>query len=59
MSDNRLKEVESYNRLFILGGKGCSEDTFRSEFGKFGRIKDVFIMKDKQTGDDRGKKYCH
>lgn len=55
MNDQRTKEVESYNRLFILGGKGCSDDTFRNEFGKFGRIKDIFIMKDKHSGEDRGK----
>ena len=48
------RDVESYNRLFILGGKGCSEETFRREFGQFGQIKDVYIMKEKGSGEDRG-----
>jgi RNA recognition motif-containing protein len=54
MNEAKDRDAESYNRLFILGGKGCSEETFRKEFGKFGHITDIYIMKDKGSGEDRG-----
>ncbi len=42
------------SRLFILGGKGASEEEFRECFGKFGQIKDVWIVKDRRTNEDKG-----
>ena len=44
-----------HTRLFILGGKGISEEEFRETFGSYGTIKDVWVVKDKVTNEDRGK----
>ena len=42
------------SRLFILAGKGVNEDSFRAEFEKFGKIDDFWIVKDRQTKEDKG-----
>ena len=42
------------SRLFILGGKGASEEEFRECFGKWGEIKDIWIVKDRRTNEDKG-----
>ena len=42
------------SRLFILGGKGKDEETFRELFGKYGEVKDVWILKDRRTNEDKG-----
>ena len=46
------------SRLFILGGKGANEEEFREVFGKFGEIKDVWILKDRRTNEDKGEWQC-
>lgn len=51
MPDDR--EV-SYNRIFILGGKDCAEDDLREAFEKYGTIKDVYIVKDRKSGEPKG-----
>lgn len=48
------QQEEAYNRLFILGGKGCSEDQWRQAFEAYGQIKDVWIVKDRNSGDEKG-----
>ena len=48
------KEEETFNRLFILGGKGCSEEDVRSTFEQYGTVKNVWIVKDRVTGADKG-----
>jgi len=50
----KLGAGDNYNRIFILGGKGCSEEELRDTFGKFGDIKDVHIIKDKKTSENKG-----
>lgn len=46
-----------HTRLFILGGKGISEEEFRETFGAYGTIKDVWIVKDKVTNESKGVVY--
>ena len=41
-------------RLFILAGKGMKEELFREKFEQFGKIEDLWIVKDKRTNDDKG-----
>ena len=43
------------SRLFILCQKGVSEKEFRDRFGEYGKIEDIWIVKDKRTNEDRGK----
>ena len=42
------------HRLFILGPKGIPEATWRDDFGKFGTIFKVNILKDKNTEQEKG-----
>ncbi len=49
----REGEVEG-SRLFILGGKGTSEEEFREVFSEYGEVKDVWIVRDKRTNEDKG-----
>jgi len=45
------------SRLFILCGKSTSEDELRNTFDKYGTIEDVWVVKDKSTGDSKGVVY--
>ena len=42
------------SRLFILYQKGISEEEFRCQFAEFGTIEDVWVIKDKQSNQERG-----
>lgn len=48
------------SRLFILAGKGIQEETFREKFEQYGKIQDLWIVKDKRTNEDKGqqKLFC-
>ena len=47
-------DPESYNRIFILGAKNCTEDSLREMFEKFGVVKDVYFVKDRRTEERKG-----
>ena len=51
---NAMQDPESYNRIFILGARDCTEDTLREEFSKFGTVKDVYFVKDRRTEERKG-----
>lgn len=44
-----------YSRLFIVGSKQLSEDDFRGAFSKFGEIEEVWVVKDRHTGERKGR----
>ena len=44
----------SYNRIFILGGKDCAEADLREAFEKYGTIKDIYMVKDRKSGEPKG-----
>lgn len=50
----KLKTGDNYNRIFILGGKECSEQEMKSMFAKFGDVKDIHIIRDKKTSESKG-----
>ncbi|KAL4222108.1 RNA-binding protein 45 [Mactra antiquata] len=50
-------DAQENSRLFILAGKGVKEDTLRSEFERFGKIEDLWIVKDRHTKEDKGVVY--
>lgn len=50
-------ESQDNCRLFILGGKGCSEEDFRTTFQQYGSIKDLWIVKDRNTNEQKGVVY--
>ena len=49
-SDNAVPN----SRLFILGGKGLDKEDWQATFGEYGEVQDVWIVKDRRTGDDKG-----
>lgn len=47
-------EDPPYSRLFIVGSKQLTEDDFRNAFSKFGEIEEIWVVKDRQTGERKG-----
>lgn len=45
------------SRLFIICNKSNTEEDFRKSFERFGDIEEIWVVKDKQTGDNKGKSY--
>lgn len=42
------------SRLFIVSNKTLTEDDFREAFAKFGNIEEIWVVKDRQTGERKG-----
>lgn len=42
------------SRLFIICNKTNSEEEFRESFSKFGTIEEIWIVKDKVSGEHKG-----
>ena len=42
------------SRLFIVCGKSVTEDDFREAFHKFGTIEEIWMVKDRTTGEPKG-----
>lgn len=42
------------SRLFIICNKTNTEEEFRESFSKFGTIEEIWIVKDKLTGEHKG-----
>lgn len=62
MSDRRSSLNTSIDdppnsRLFIVGSKNLSEDDFRNAFKEFGTIEEIWMVKDRQTGENKGVTY--
>ncbi|XP_023291622.2 RNA-binding protein 45 [Lucilia cuprina] len=45
------------SRLFIICNKAHTEEDFREAFSPFGEIEDIWVVKDKHTGDNKGIAY--
>ncbi|XP_074658938.1 RNA-binding protein 45-like isoform X2 [Tubulanus polymorphus] len=46
-----------FSRIFVVHAKGVTEADFRESFEKYGEIQDVWIVKDRRTGMDKGVTY--
>lgn len=42
------------SRLFIICNKSNNEEEFRDSFEKFGTIEEIWIVKDKSSGEHKG-----
>jgi len=51
---SRMQDPESYNRIFILGAKNCTEDSLRDVFSEYGNVKDVYFVRDRRTDERKG-----
>lgn len=43
--------------LFIICNKQNTEEDFREAFQKFGKIEEIYTIKDRNTGDNKGTFY--
>lgn len=50
-------EQEKYVRLFIVINKNETDDDIREEFGQYGEIDNITIVKDRGTGQPKG--FCY
>ncbi|XP_075213243.1 RNA-binding protein 45 [Lycorma delicatula] len=56
--DFRSKADDPPNsRLFIICSKSLTEEDFKNAFDKFGTIEEVWIVRERQTGDPKGVAY--
>ncbi|XP_055911311.1 RNA-binding protein 45 [Eupeodes corollae] len=56
-SNSNKRDEPPMSRLFIIGNKENTEDELRDAFCRFGEIEDVWVVKDKKTGDNKGIAY--
>lgn len=47
------------SRLFIVCNKSITEEEFRSAFKKYGTIEEIWVVRDRNTGDPKGTKVDH
>jgi len=45
------------SRLFIVCGKSITEDQFKESFEKYGEIEEIWVLKDRVTGEPKGVTY--
>lgn len=55
--DKQSKHDEPpHSRLFVAHTKRVSDEELREAFGKYGTLEDVWICKDRNTGEPKGRK---
>uniref|UniRef100_A0A0K2TAK8 RNAbinding protein 45like [Megachile rotundata] n=1 Tax=Lepeophtheirus salmonis TaxID=72036 RepID=A0A0K2TAK8_LEPSM len=57
MNNNNKYEDPPNSRLFIVCGKSITEEQFREVFQDFGSIEEIWMVRDKITGDPKGVTY--
>ncbi|KAK9869748.1 hypothetical protein WA026_003484 [Henosepilachna vigintioctopunctata] len=45
------------NKLFIIGSKSLNENDYRDAFKEFGEIEEIWVVKDRNTGENKGVTY--
>lgn len=45
------------SRLFVIHNKSNTEQDFRDSFEKYGNVEDIWLLKDKSTGENKGIAY--
>jgi len=53
----RGEAPEENRRLFILSGKNVNEDALRKSFEHYGKIEDLWIVRDRKTNEEKGNRY--
>lgn len=43
------------SRLFIICNKANTEEDFRSAFEQYGEIEEIWVVRDKHSGENKGK----
>lgn len=47
-------DTPPFSRLFIIGPKSLTEDDFRKHFMEYGTIEELWMVKDKASGEYKG-----
>ncbi|XP_058457344.1 RNA-binding protein 45 [Malaya genurostris] len=56
-NDDKNADIPPMSRLFIICSKTVTEDNLREHFAKFGEIEEIWIVKDRQSGETKGVAY--
>lgn len=61
MPDDQRRRFDAkeapHSRLFIIGSKSLEEADFKNAFDPFGTIEDIFVVKDRNTGENKGNNF--
>jgi RNA recognition motif-containing protein len=58
LKDSKQDEPPN-SRLFIVCGKSVTEDDFREAFSKFGTIDEIWMVKDRSSGEPKGELFAY
>lgn len=54
MRSNNKNDDPPNSRLFVICHKSLDEDDLKRAFEKFGKIEDIWVVKDRNTGENKG-----
>lgn len=52
--ETAAEDVPPMSRLFVICNKSNTEEDIRSAFEQFGDIEEVWVVRNKQTGENKG-----
>ncbi|XP_026323899.1 RNA-binding protein 45-like [Hyposmocoma kahamanoa] len=56
-NDERKEDKPPYSRVFVVCTKDLREDDLRKCFERYGEVEDIYMPKDRNTGESRGVAY--
>lgn len=56
-SDERTDEQPPYSRIFVVCNKTSTEDDLREPFEALGKVENIYIPRDRNTGESKGVAY--
>lgn len=56
-NDERKEDKPPYSRVFVVCTKDLREDDLRKSFEQYGEVEDIYMPKDRNTGESRGVAY--
>ncbi|XP_059051368.1 RNA-binding protein 45-like [Achroia grisella] len=56
-NEERKEDKPPYSRIFVVCSKQLQEDDLKAPFEKFGDIEDLYIPRDRNTGESKGVAY--
>ena len=54
VDEKNSSDIPPMSRLFIICSKSITERDLRDSFEKFGEIEEIWVVKDKTSGDPKG-----
>lgn len=56
-NDERREDNPPYSRVFVVCSRDLREDDLRKSFEQYGEVEDIYMPKDRNTGESRGVAY--